>query len=294
MEKMTESLRARNQGIVCILGMHRSGTSLLTRILNLIGVYLGPPEQILEQGYDCQPTGHWEHHPILCLNIELLARHGGNWDEPPIFPPGWETSPAIDDLKERGRTLIQDTFADAKLWGWKDPRNCLTLPFWQQLLPEMRYVVCLRNPVDVAHSLTQRNGFSAEKSSNLWLTYVTSALQYSDGHPRLIVFYEDLIDNLQRELRRLATFLGMPERAEQAEVKDKAQEFTEKGLQHSRTSIVDVATNPRIARRARVLFLAQRISVSFDQTEIHGQLDHQLEQALDLIDRQSVNASKSC
>lgn len=279
--------------IVCILGMHRSGTSLLARILNLIGLYLGP-EQVLAKGGIYQPKGLWEHEQMMHLNGEILARHGGNWHEPPIFPPGWETSPTLDDLKQRGRTLIQDTFANAERWGWKDPRNCLTLPFWQQLLPEMRYVVCLRNPVDVAHSLAHRNSFSAEKTSSLWLAYVTSALQHSDGRPRLIVFYEDLMDDWKRELRRLAAFLGMPERAEQVEVRDKVREFTEKGLQHYRTSLVDTVTNRSIARRARALFLAQRISVSFSRTETDApdEMDKQIENALDFLVDQSVETHR--
>lgn len=290
-EGMTESTGVCNQDIVCILGMHRSGTSLLTRILNLIGVSLGP-EQLLLQGGDAQPKGYWEHEQITNLNEAILARHGGSWDKPPIFPPGWETSPLLDDLKLRARTLIQDAFANAEMWGWKDPRNCLTLPFWRQLLPEMRYVVCLRNPVDVAQSLAYRDSFSAEKSSSLWLSYVNSALGNSDGQPRLTVFYEDLIDNWQRELRRLAAFLGMPERAEQVELKDKVREFIEEGLRHYRTSIVDTATNPTIARRARALFMAQRISVSLSRrgTEAPDEMDEQIENVLDLLDQLSVEA----
>jgi hypothetical protein len=253
---MTESHGTRKQDIVCILGMHRSGTSLLTRILNVIGLYLGP-ENVLAQEGDCQPTGHWEHGPIMNLNHVILVRQGGSWDEPPVFPPGWEISPAMDDLKQEARTFIQESFENAKTWGWKDPRTCLTLPFWQQLLPEMRYVLCLRNPVDVAHSLANRNGFSAEKSSSLWLTHVTSALQHSDGFPRLTVFYEDLIDNLPRELSRLAAYLGMPDRAGQPDVQKAAQAFMRKELQHHRTSIDDLATNPNIAPQAKELFLAQ-------------------------------------
>jgi hypothetical protein len=277
-------MNVSHQDTICILGMHRSGTSLLARTLNLIGLNLGP-EQVLAKGGIYQPRGLWEHEKIMHLNGEILARYGGTWEELPIFPPGWESSPTIDDLKQRGRTLIQDTFAEAKQWGWKDPRNCLTLPFWQQLLPQMRYVLCLRNPVDVAHSLAHRNSFSPEKTSSLWLAYVTSALQHSDGRARLIVFYEDLINDWKRELHRLAAFLGMPERAEQVEVSDKVRDFTEKGLQHYRTSIAETATNPSIDRRARALFLALRLSSHFGRIEsaAPGELDEQMENALDLL-----------
>ena len=218
-EEKPESTGVCNQDIVCILGMHRSGTSLVTRMLNLIGVYLGPEHLLLEANF-ANPTGYWELDGFVSINDEILARFGGSWDEPPLLSPGWETDPVIDDLKERARRLIQDTFAKAKIWGWKDPRSCITLPFWQQLLPDMRYIISLRSPLDVSRSLEQRDKFSAEKSSDLWLTYVNYALEQSDGKPRLITFYEDLMDDCLSELRRLADFLGKPERAEQVAVQE--------------------------------------------------------------------------
>lgn len=290
-EEMTESTGVCKPDIICILGMHRSGTSLLTRILNLIGLNLGPEYLLLHPRLG-NLKGYWEHEEITYLNDAILAKHGGSWYEPPIFPPGWESDPSLDELKQRGRTLLHEAFANAKMWGWKDPRSCITLPFWQQLLPEMRYVICLRNPVDVAQSLEDLHDLPAEKSSTLWLTYVTSALQHSDGRPRLIVFYEDLMDNPQRELRRLAAFLGMPERAEQVEVKDKVQGFIENGLQHYRTSIADTATNPNIVCRARALFIAQRISMSLGriETDAQNEVDKQIENALDLLVQRSVEA----
>jgi hypothetical protein len=137
----------------------------------------------------------------------------------------------------------------------------------------MRYIICLRNPVDVARSLEHRDGLSAKRSSNLWLTYVSSALNHTEGKPRLVVFYEDLMDDCLREMQRLAEFLGKPERAKQVDVQGAVQEFIEKGLQHYRASIMDATTSPGIDLRARALYIAQRISVSIGRKEINEQQD---------------------
>jgi hypothetical protein len=278
-------------GVFCVLAMHRSGSSLLTRLLNLLGVYLGPEEGLAKPSNE-NPKGFWENTEIMLLNDELLTRLGGIWHEPPEFLSGWENDPALDDLKQRAQTLIQDRFADAEMWGWKDPRTCLTLPFWQQLLPPMRYVVCMRNPVDVSYSLELRNSFSLEKSSDLWLTYVNFALRYSDGHPRLTVFYEDIMEDWRKELRRLAEFLGRPERAEEVDLQDAVREFIENGLQHYRTSIPDTAANSRIAFQARTLYVAQRICVTLGRRDSYDQResDKQLQQALDSLSRESTKA----
>jgi hypothetical protein len=291
-DEMMETTGLGNQDIVCILGMHRSGTSLLTRMLNLIDVYLGP-EQLLMPPNFANPRGYWEHREIVSLNDEILLRLGGSWDQPPTLPPGWENAPTMDDLKERGRRLIQDSFANVDTWGWKDPRTCLTLPFWQQLLPNMRYVVCLRSPLDVAGSLDYRNRFSAEKSSQLWLTYVNSALEHSEGRPRLVIFYEDLVDDCLRELQLLADFLGKPERAKAVDVQRAVREFTEKELQHYQTSLVQASASPKIAVRPKALYIAQRISVSFGRRESNGHegSDDQIEKALDILSQHAIRAS---
>ena len=290
---MTETTGVCKQEIICILGMHRSGTSALTRVLNLIGVELGADEALTTEPVADNPKGYWEHHELTAISDAILKRHCGSWDEPPLLPPGWETAAAIDDLRQRAQQLIQNQFAAVQLWGWKDPRTCLTLPFWQQLLPDMRYVICLRNPLDVARSLEHRDQLPAAKSSNLWLTYVSSALRHTEGKPRLVIFYEDLMDDCLRELQRLAGFLGKPERAQQADVQEAGQEFIEKQLQHYRASIVQATANPRIDLRARALYLAQRISASFGRQEFKEQqgLDNQIDKALNALGRYSIQAS---
>ena len=151
--------------VYCILGMHRSGTSLLTRLLSLLGVELGPDAHLMAPT-KFNPTGFWEHEGIVALNDELLARLGGRWQEPPPLAPGWERDPALDDLREKARALVAADFAGRAEWGFKDPRTCLTLPFWKTLLPPMRYILCVRNPADVAHSLEHAMPF--ERGAALW------------------------------------------------------------------------------------------------------------------------------
>ena len=261
-------------------------------MLNLIDLYLGP-EQLLMPPDFANPKGYWEHDEIVSLNDEILRRLGGSWDNPPTFPPGWENARAIDDLKQRGRRLIHDSFANVETWGWKDPRSCLTLPFWQQLLPNLRYILCLRNPLDVAGSLQHRDRLSAEQSSQLWLTYVNSALKHTDKRSRLVIFYEDLIDDCLGELQLLADFLGKSKRAKSVEVREAVQEFMEKELQHYHTSVVQATASPAIDVRAKSLYLAQKISVGFGRGESNGQpkLDDQMEKALDILSQYAIRAS---
>jgi hypothetical protein len=113
--------------------MHRSGTFLVTGILNILEMNLGREQHLMKPRRD-NPKGFWEHQRLTDLNDEILSRFGGTWDRPPTFPQGWELSSTLDDLRQKNLAIIDDDFRDANLWGWKDPRPCLTLPFWQQLI----------------------------------------------------------------------------------------------------------------------------------------------------------------
>src|SRR5260370_25495880 len=116
--------------------MHRSGTSLVTRLVNLLGVYLGPAERMLEPRPD-NPKGFWEHQEINDINDELFARFGGSYFSPPDFPIGWQDSPKLQDLRERASKLFAEEFANVPSWGWKDPRTLLTPAFWRRMTPPL-------------------------------------------------------------------------------------------------------------------------------------------------------------
>lgn len=244
--------------IVCVLGMHRSGTSVAARLMNLLGISLGAEEQLLIPQPD-NPTGYWEYRPILELNDEILGRLGGSFAEPPPLPPGWETAAELADLRRRARDLIARTFASGD-WGWKDPRTCLTLPFWKQILPPIQYVICMRSPAEVAASLETRDGSSVEKSIRLWQIYTGAAIEQTTGLPRHFLFYEDVIHSHREEVSRLARFLGRSDALEQPAVRAAIEEFVGPELHRQRTSLINTLDNPNILFPAKALYFALRVA----------------------------------
>ena len=275
--QMTGMANEFNQKVVCVLGMHRSGTSALTRIVNLIGVYLGPQSSLAVEPAHDNEKGHWEHKEIVLINEAILKRYGGSWHEPPILPGGWETSPALNDLRNDARKLLEDQFANVALWGWKDPRTCLTLPFWQHLVSNIYYILCFRNPVDVSRSLEHRDSLPSETSFRIWLSYVTSALKNTEGKPRLIVFYEDMIEDPDAALDCLADFMDQADRARSPEVRDNLKEFIKKDLQHHSSPLPNADFTSTSERSAKALYLAQRISADLSVGRINEQLNDAFE-----------------
>ncbi len=189
----------------CIAGMHRSGTSVLTRMLNLCGCYLGA-EADLVVATESNPEGHWENLRFVRLNDQVLEELGCGWDHWRELATGWHRNSHFFWARAQAGLLLQE-FAGREPWGWKDPRNSLTLPLWTDLVPDLRIVVCLRNPLEVAASLRQRNFMSHARSLALWEQYNRSIWENTTPERRIVTHYSDVCANPRAELQRLLGFL---------------------------------------------------------------------------------------
>ncbi|MGB0953149.1 MAG: family 2 glycosyl transferase, partial [Planctomycetota bacterium] len=142
---------------VPVVGMHRSGTSMVARMLEAGGVGFGPSNELAGPNED-NPYGFWEHEGIRRVNEELLAKLGGDWRNPPcITEEGWRAA-VTEELDQRAVALLETVAVSAPAFGWKDPRTSLLLPFWlARCGTKVRPICCLRHPSSVAASLAKRN-----------------------------------------------------------------------------------------------------------------------------------------
>ena len=178
---------------VFVLGMHRSGTSAVARILNLMGAYYGG-EQAGTGRSDQNIKGFWERRDVRDLNDDMLFGAGCDWD--------CVAKLDVDALSAEARSRYVDAAADIVLnmdahrpWFIKEPRLCLLFPIWRQVLEKPFCIHVLRNPLEVAHSLRTRNGIPIWTGLALWETYNLHALNASAGLPCVFVNYEDLMKN---------------------------------------------------------------------------------------------------
>ena len=193
---------------ICIAGMHRSGTSMITRLLNLCGLYLGAENELSPAAMDNE-AGFWENWHFVSLNEDILAHFGGGWDLPPAMPEGWETHDEMLPFRQTATELIR-RFTPHTLWGWKDPRNSILLPFWKRLIPDLKILVCIRNPLEVVQSLSKRAYSSYHFSMNLWRTYYQRLLSDTLPTERVVTHYDSYFHSPQAELRRVLKSLNIP------------------------------------------------------------------------------------
>lgn len=179
---------------VLVVGMHRSGTSAVTRMLNLLGC-TAPATPLPDTAGN--PTGHWESQPIVDLNDRVMAAFDLSWFDWAGLPPDWPAGALWQTFAAEARGLLDQEFGAAPLFVLKDPRLCQLLPGWRALLADggtaTRVVMPLRHPTEVARSLAARDGMDRSAAYLLWLRYTLEAERASRGLPRIILPYDHLL-----------------------------------------------------------------------------------------------------
>jgi hypothetical protein len=191
---------------IAITGMHRSGTSMITRALHDSGLHLvGTGAEDLVDPAEDNPEGFWENKAIVACNDELLEATGGAWDNPPALPPAAVDDPRVAHVAEAS-TAALTALAEHDHWGFKDPRTCLTAAYWLDLEPELRFVVCVRHPIEVALSLKRRSQNSYSLGLALWERYYSTVLDHVPRERRIVTHYDTFFVDPEAELARLCGF----------------------------------------------------------------------------------------
>jgi len=196
--------------IYVILGMHKSGTTLLAQMLHHSQINMG--DFAPDVGYD--QGNQYERQSTLNLNLSLL-QHQSLYGI--IFQKTPKLQPTTEQLV-RIQTLIERYNREFKHWGFKDPRTCLTYSIWSQHLPNHKIIVVYRHPQEIwprfrynSWRLSYTNPERAWRFINSWYeynTYILKALQ-TTPHPFIVLNYQALM-NTQTEFDRLQHFVEMP------------------------------------------------------------------------------------
>lgn len=190
-----------------VVGMHRSGTSAVMRVLRAIGADYGR-EQDLMAAADSNPFGHFELTEFVAFNDELLRSVGSHWMAP-VHSNAQMAAVATPRTVAKARAMVADLELGADVVV-KDPRFCLTLPFWRAAgMDARKIVVPLRHPKSVALSLQARNGLDLEYGHGLWETYHRYLLSSAVGCDIVPVAFGDLLERPNKIVRLLADELAI-------------------------------------------------------------------------------------
>ena len=230
--------------LIVVLGMHRSGTSALTRALLCLGIDLG--NKLMKPHPEINPKGFFEDMDLFELNEEILKTINMAWHHAaPIQPID------VARLQQHGFFLravewLRQKTESVTLFGFKDPRIAKLSPFWQPVFQHCEfapdYILALRHPLAIAHSLRKRDAFPLAKSYLLWLEHTLTSLQGVQNAHSILVDYDQLLDDPAGQLQRLAQQLDLP--LDAMALLEYQNEFLDKSLRHSHYSAQDLLIDP--------------------------------------------------
>jgi hypothetical protein len=221
--------------IILVTGMHRSGTSAVTRALNICGAAV--PSELWEAKSD-NPDGFWESRPVVLLHEELLASIGFTWDDIRPFPEDWFDTAAAARFRDRLWDAVRDDLTVGRPLLVKDPRLCRLVPLWsrigQEHEVELSFVVPLRSPLDVAESLARRDQMPRAKALLLWARHFLEAERATRGRHRCFVAYERLMNDGVATISAVARALQLAASPLSPELAEQVSEFLNAARWHHR------------------------------------------------------------
>lgn len=199
--------------VIFVAGMHRSGTSAVTNAIAKTGFSIGKDPL---PSNDANPTGYYEDKAVIHLNDEVLAQLNLTWWDAVVDP--WLSHDGIENnLADRARKLLLSYLDDCPKLLLKDPRFCITAPFWLEVLNSIEvkhgWIFVYREPTKIMGSLARRDGFSSAHTALLTYSYWISALNYLRGCPREILRFEDFAEDPFNVIVRVLENLGVDTRS---------------------------------------------------------------------------------
>ena len=226
---------------IIVLGMHRSGTSVLSRALIALGADFGANH--LRPASD-NPKGFFEDEDINALNVSFLRTLDCSWHTlllPTPFP-----ADVMNIFIKRATVLLQTKFGKCPLWGIKDPRITRLLPLWEPAFSSISakplYILANRNPFSVADSLEKRDRLPRTHALALWALHQAEGLRAIINNGGMIVDYDLMMQNPVTELDRLARLLGTPADPSQRDLF--LDDFLAQELRHSYRPSEETSTSP--------------------------------------------------
>lgn len=242
---------------ILVLGMHRSGTSALTRIVNFLGATL--PRHLVPANA-ANPRGHWESAPLVALHDQLLAALDSSWDDWRTPGARWKESDAASRFAGRLRLTIDEEYGNAPLFVLKDPRICRTLPYWMSILEKSGIrsapVIIVRNPLEVAESLKSRDGMSFEKAMLMWLRHMLDA-EFETRHlARNIVTFDALLEDWKLLAVQTGGRLGISWPRQPNDAAHDVRDFLDLELHNHRASQAELEAHTEVPHWVKTAYRA--------------------------------------
>jgi hypothetical protein len=190
--------------VYVILGMHKSGTTLVSEILHRSGISMGEGADV---SGDYDGGVFFERSDVRDLNQHIIG-----FGDPAHMHPAPRELRFGDAERARMREIVRTCEASTESWGFKDPRTCLTYPLWREELPPHRVIMVQRSLEEVfSHFWRKERALGVTwRAVRTWCDYNERALHAVERDPTALVIRYGLLMTQDEEFARLERFVGRP------------------------------------------------------------------------------------
>ncbi|NNM86109.1 MAG: hypothetical protein HKL96_10195 [Phycisphaerales bacterium] len=240
---------------IAVLGMGRSGTSMITAGLEPFGVHLG--DSLLAPDTHENARGFYEDSLVVDINFRLgevlrLSEAGTS-----TLNPDYLSLPEIVRFKGEAIEMAQRRFANVACWGFKDPRTAAVIGFWQAVFEAIgrqdSYIIAIRNPLSVVASLGRLGEVTPTIAMLAWLQRYVYCVSHIWNRPCVVVNYDHVMAEPAAQFERIAKAIDLPWSTSTVEaLQSYANEFISGELRHSKHTSADLLAGsdaPRLVKQ---------------------------------------------
>jgi len=282
--------------IFVVLGMHRSGTSTAMSALSSMGINIG--SAFHPAGQD-NPKGFFEDKDLNSLNIEMLDHIGQTWSSLSLI----EEKDVIELQKvgylEKAKNILLGKISAYGNFGFKDPRTSKLIKFWLKVFGSLdvkvNYLLCMRNPLSVAHSVNKRNKIDLRKAYMLWLSYNLTVIEEISPYAVTVIDYDGLVEQPKNEMAHIAKCLEIDYQNSMEESFSK--DFLDGNLRHTKFDFLSIELDSNCTKEIISLYKHIKSKKEFGKKTVIARIFPAREIArinslfsyIDAIDSEAVN-----
>lgn len=225
--------------LVLVVGSGRSGTSAITRALQVLGIDLG--DTLMPANPEFNRKGYFEDLEVFDFNNRLFEKIGSVWHD--LSPVDLHRLTGCEQ-EARCIDLLTRKLDKKEVFGLKDPQISRIITFWSDIARQINvadyYIIALRHPLSVARSLSRYTGFSIARCLEIWYTFTIDALNTSVSGRRVVISYENMLRSPAVEISRIAKVIGVPFDRNSALFRTYSESFLDNADNHN---IIDEIAN---------------------------------------------------
>lgn len=269
------------RNIYAVIGFARSGSSLITRGLQALGIDLGNKIVKFEKDNSWNTKGFFEDEEIIYqILVKVFKKLDYGKRGILLMDKNLQTGHILDEIRNDAVRILQHRFSSTEHFCFKNPNTSKLLPFWESVFKKLNahenYIITLRNPLSSAKSFSERTQLDLEVCLLLWLMHTIPAIEDTFGKKRIVVSYELMIQDPKRQLERIKNILSIPPLADAQQIELFTQEFLDEKLNRHPLHDEDLETHPSmsVAPLCRdvyhLLMKLAKDELSFECAEFHS------------------------